>query len=73
MSHQAVTWAYEQDVTPSGAKFVLVTIANYASGEGYCYPGQGKLAKDTGLSERSVRAHLDRLEAGRDHLSPASI
>ena len=27
MSHQAVVWAYEQDVQPSGSKFVLVTLA----------------------------------------------
>lgn len=63
MSHQAVTWAYEQDVQPTGAKFVLVTLANYANADGYCYPSQITLARDTGQSERAVRNHLDALEA----------
>ena len=62
MSHQATSWAYDQDITPSGAKFVLVTLANYANGEGYCYPGQEKLARDTGMSARAVRVHLVNLE-----------
>lgn len=62
MSHQAVTWAYQQDVKPSGTKFVLVTIANYADGDGHCYPGQGKLADDTGMNERHVRRCLKELE-----------
>lgn len=62
MSHQAVSWAYEQPIQPSGAKFLLVTLANYANPDGFCYPGQEKLGDDTGMSERSVRAHLATLE-----------
>lgn len=62
MSHQAVTWAYKQDIKPAGAKFILVTLANYADGDGYCFPGQKTLANDTGMSDRAVRNHLDRLE-----------
>lgn len=63
MSHRAVTWAYDQDIQPSAAKFVLVTLANYADEHGYCYPSQSRLADDTGQSERTVRTHLAALEA----------
>jgi hypothetical protein len=63
VSHQAVTWAYEQDIQPCGTKFVLVTLANYANSDGYCYPSQETLAKDTGLSVRAVRDHIGKLEA----------
>jgi hypothetical protein len=63
MSNQAVTWAYAQDVKPAGAKFVLVTLANFADADGHCYPSQRRLAEDSGLSERAVRDHLTALEA----------
>lgn len=62
MSHQAVSWAYDQDIQPSGSKFVLVTLANYANSDGYCYPSQETLAKDTGQSVRAVREHIGKLE-----------
>lgn len=58
-----MTWAYEQDVEPTGAKFLLVTLANYANEAGQCFPGHKKLARETGQSERSVWQHLQTLEA----------
>ena len=63
MSLQAMEWAYRQEVSPSARKFVLVTLANYADGDGFCFPGQDTLAKMTGQDERSVRNHLANLEA----------
>lgn len=63
MSNQAMTWALKQDIQPTGAKFVFVMLANYANGDGYCYAGQGRIATDTGQSERSVRGHLADLES----------
>jgi hypothetical protein len=63
MALQAITWALAQKIRPSGRKFVLVALANYASEEGYCYPGQARLAHDTGQTTRSVREHLLALEA----------
>jgi hypothetical protein len=58
----AITWAYRQNVPQPGAKFVLVTLANYSDGDCFCYPGQARLAHLTSMSERSVRAHLAYLE-----------
>jgi DNA-binding transcriptional ArsR family regulator len=58
----AVSWAYKQRPKRSGEKFVLVTLAQYADAEGYCYPGQGKLARLTEMGERTVRDHLASLE-----------
>jgi hypothetical protein len=40
LSVSAITWAYKQNVPQPGAKFVLVTLANFADGEGFFYPGQ---------------------------------
>lgn len=57
-----MTWAYAQQVEPTGAKFVLVTLANHASAEGYCYPSQDKLADETGQDERTVRRNIAVLE-----------
>lgn len=63
MSNAAIKWAYDQPIMPAGAKFILVTLADVANGDGYCYPGQEKLSALTGQSERAVRKHLEDLEA----------
>jgi hypothetical protein len=62
MSVQALTWAFKQEITPAGLKFVLVALANYASEDGYCYPSQKTLGRLTGQTDRSVRTHLVLLE-----------
>ena len=64
MSIQAINWALRQEVKPSARKFVLVCLANYADADAMCFPGQASIARDTGQSERSVRAHLSALESG---------
>ena len=38
-------------------------LLSYAWQNDYCFPGQERLAKDLGLSDRSVRTHLKSLEA----------
>lgn len=63
MSIEAMNWAFNAPVQPSGAKFVLVVLADHADKAGYCYPGQELIAAKTGQTGRSVRAHLARLEA----------
>lgn len=60
MSNEAITWAYQQNVS-TGAKFVLVALADLADEGHSCYPGQAKLATMTGQSERSVRRQLAEL------------
>ncbi len=63
MSITALNWAFSAKVESSNAKFILVALSNYADEDGYCYPSQARLARDTGQSERSVRRHLAQLEA----------
>ena len=63
MSITALNWAFSAEIDSSNAKFVLVALSNYADEDGYCYPSQARLARDTGQSERSVRRHLAKLEA----------
>ena len=62
MSVEAVAWAFAQEVTPAGRKFVLVALANHADAEGRCFPSQKRLAFMTGQSVRAVRDHLAALE-----------
>lgn len=61
VSNQAITWAYRQDAA-SSAKFVLVTLADFADEAGTCFPSQERLARLTGLSVRSVRRAVEELE-----------
>lgn len=62
MSVHAIAWALDRDVSATGAKFVLVALANYADENGIAYPSQARLAKLTSQSERAVRGHLATLE-----------
>jgi Helix-turn-helix domain len=49
----------------SACKFVLVALANHAGPDGSgAFPSVATLVRYTGLSERTVRTCLDRLEAG---------
>jgi hypothetical protein len=49
---------------PSACKFVLVGLANHAGPDGTgAFPSVATLVRYTGLSERTVRICLDRLEA----------
>jgi hypothetical protein len=62
VSVHAISWALDQKVSPTGAKFVLVALANYADENGIAYPSQARLAEQTNQSERAVRGHLATLE-----------
>jgi len=62
VSNEAITWAYQQPIT-TGAKFVLVALADLADEGHSCYPGQAKLASMTGQGERTVRRQLLELQA----------
>ena len=67
MSVQAMTWAYRQTGLKSGAKFLLVTLANYADGNGECFPSVQRLSFDTGMSSRNVIRGIQEL-ANRGYL-----
>ena len=73
MSIQAVSWCLELE--DAGLKpptrLVLVAVCNYADEHGECFPTQKKLGKNTGMTARTVRSHLQALEGAgyisRDH------
>ena len=73
MSVEAISWALNLAPVPaerrgqpsSACKFVLIGLANHAGPEGSgAFPSVATLVRYTGLSERTVRTCLDRLEAG---------
>lgn len=73
MSVEAISWALNLAPVPadrggqpsSACKFVLVGLANHAGPDGTgAFPSVATLVRYTGLSERTVRTCLDRLEAG---------
>lgn len=62
MSIQALNWALNQDsIENSGAKFVLLLLANYADENGQCWPSRETIAKKTAMSVRSVQNHINWL------------
>ncbi len=72
MSVEAISWALNRAPVPadrggqpsSACKFVLVGLANHAGPDGTgAFPSVATLVRYTGLSERTVRTCLDRLEA----------
>jgi hypothetical protein len=72
VSVEAISWALNLAAVPadrggqpsSACKFVLVGLANHTGPDGSAaFPSVATLARYTGLSERTVRTCLDRLEA----------
>lgn len=57
MSFQAMSWATEQ-VLPAMQKIVLLMLANRTNHDtGLCYPSHETLAKEYGMTTRSVIAN----------------
>jgi hypothetical protein len=54
MSIRAINWAWEQRVGKPSAKFVLATLADYASDDGKCWPSLRTIKIRTELSRDSV-------------------
>jgi hypothetical protein len=78
VSVEAISWALNLAPVPadrggqpsSACKFVLVGLANHAGPDGTAaFPSVATLVRYTGLSERTVRTCLDRLQA-EDIISP---
>ncbi len=46
-----------------GAKLAYAMLLKYAWYDDGCFPGQAKLARDSGAAERSIRTYLKELEA----------
>ena len=64
MSVQAMTWAMKQEiVTAPTPRHVLLCLANYAGEDGVgAFPSVSRLARDTGMDERTVQRNLAKLE-----------
>ena len=48
-----------------GAKLTYAMLLKYAWQNDFCFPGQERLAKDMGVTDRSVRTYLQELETQR--------
>lgn len=60
MAVEFIAWALKRDI-PTGPKFVLVALANRANQDGECWPSQKDLAKQTSMTDRSIRRHIEWL------------
>ena len=61
MSVQAIGWALSVKTNSPSSKLVLVTIANYADENGFCWPSQGLIARQSEQSIDSVQRRLKEL------------
>ncbi len=52
----------ESAILSPGAKLAYAMLLKYAWQHDYCFPGQRRLAKDMGVTDRSVRTYLQELE-----------
>lgn len=63
MAFEVMAWAVKQDVPNSGAKLVLLLLANHTNGHtGQCNPSQSLLAKECCMGLSTLRRHLADLE-----------
>ncbi len=51
------------DRVSPGAKLTYAMLLKYAWQDDSCYPGQETLAKDMGVTDRSIRTYLQELQA----------
>lgn len=61
MSVEAISWAFQQSVPHSSAKFVLVAMANHADGDMRCWPSSVHLCAQTAQDRKTVQTNLHRL------------
>ena len=62
MSVEALSWAFQQDVTPAAKKLVLIALANRADEDGFCYPGYKRLSSQCSMARSTVILHVKALE-----------
>jgi hypothetical protein len=62
MSVQGITWAYRQPDLSTGAKSLLVAIANCADASGVGFPGRERLAFWCACTPATISANLKQLE-----------
>ena len=61
MSVNAINWAFNQDIFPSTAKFVLVCLCDYSGMDNKVYPSLETICRKTSQDRKTVIASLDRL------------
>lgn len=61
MSVRAMAWAWSKECPTAAAKLVLLKLADHADDDGVCWPSQGRIAKDTGLTRNWVNAQIAKL------------
>lgn len=62
MSIQAIAAVLNLELNDVSAKMVLIGLANHTSPDGKCFPSVRLLMRYSGLSERSVRSTIKKLE-----------
>jgi hypothetical protein len=63
MSWQATAWAVNQKVGSPVRKLLLLVLSNYADAGGKCWPSQGLLAEQTGMSLDTIQRQTKKLTA----------
>lgn len=61
MSIQWVAWVFEESPTKLSDRLVLLSLANHASEDGVCWPGRKTIAREAGISVRTLEGCLQRL------------
>src|SRR6266446_6526263 len=59
---QVPNFLLKSDKLSAGDKLAFAMLLSYAWQNDYCFPGQERLAKDMGVTDRSVRTYLQELE-----------
>ncbi|MBU2708950.1 helix-turn-helix domain-containing protein [Zooshikella marina] len=62
MSIQAMTWAFSLQQLDPHKKIVLLSLADNANDEGYCWPSMDTIAKKSSMSKSTARRHIKSLE-----------
>ena len=65
MSSKVTGWVWDQSL-PIQRKCVLLWLAERATDNGVCFPGQAEIRQKTGLSESMVRRYLHWLASDHD-------
>ena len=63
MSIKVMTEVWDSSSAKGSARLVLLSLADHANDEGYCFPSIARLARKAVLSERNVQFVLSELEA----------
>jgi len=56
-----MTWAFDTPCPTPSAKLVLLKLADHANDEGECWPSQGHIASDCGLTRQTVNEQIRKL------------